>query len=137
MDMTDIPPAGDARDSFGDALAGFRSSLGTIVGSPETELRIAELYGAYSSVLYEALQSPQVASRAAERYEPYAREVASVFAGDDAREELERAFTTYLGASQQAWATCDIAAIDPSELAAIAAEMQWVAGVMGVVRSIQ
>jgi hypothetical protein len=136
MGTNGTPSLGDdASDEFGDAIAGFRSSLSSILGSPETERRIVELFEAYAAVLHDAMQSPRVTSRAAERYEPYARAVADAFADVGARDDLERAFATYVDRLQQAWATLDTTSLDPADLASIAEEMQWVAGVMGVVHS--
>jgi hypothetical protein len=125
----------DEPDRFSAAGAQFRSSLSSILGSPELEHRIAGLFEDYAAVSYEAMQSAGVASRAAERYEPYARAVAVAFAVDASRHDLERAFSTYVGALQQAWTTIDATSLGPTELASIAEGMQWVAGVVGVVRS--
>jgi hypothetical protein len=136
METGSIPTAvEEEQDDFEDAVAEFRSSVAAVLGSPETERRIIELYDAYSSVLYEAMQSPRVANRAAERYEIYARAVTEAFSDAAALDELERAFSAYVDALQQGWSALDTASLEPHDLASIAEEMQWVAGVMGVVQS--
>jgi hypothetical protein len=136
METRGTPPGwNDVPDKFSTAGAEFRSSLSAILGSPETEHGIAGLFDAYAAVAFEAMQSPGVASRAAERYEPYARAVADAFAVAASRDDLERAFSTYVGALQQAWTAIDATSLGPGELASIADGMQWVAGVVGVVRS--
>jgi hypothetical protein len=128
-------PPEEGQDDFGEAIATFRSRLSAILGSPDTERQIVELYAAYSSVFHDAVQSPGVASRAAERYESYARAVADAFSDVASRDELGCAFSVYVDALQQAWSMLDTASLEVPDLAAIAEEMQWVAGVMAVVQS--
>ena len=50
---------------------------------------VPELYNAYTSVFRDAKQSPPVVSLAAQRYEPYTKAVAEVFASERARVDLD------------------------------------------------
>jgi hypothetical protein len=122
-------------DRFSAAGAEFRSSLTSILGSPEVEQEITAQFDAYLAVAYEALQAPSVAARAAETFEQYARAVSEAFSADASRENLDQAFSTYVEALQQAWTALDTTSMGPAELASIAEGMRWVAGVVGAVRS--
>jgi hypothetical protein len=123
-------PAASEDDGFGMAVDAFRDALSRVFGSPEAERDVIDRYEAYARVFREALQSPSVSRMAAQQFEPYARAVAEVFANDDARNELETAFRDYLRALRDAWREVDPADLDATDLASIAEEMSWVAGVV-------
>jgi hypothetical protein len=122
-----------ATDEFGVATDGFREALSSAFGSPETERVVVDLFDAYASVFRDAAQAPAVVTLAAQRFEPYSRAVAAAFASPASRAKLDDAFREYVLSIQSAWINVDPGSIVGADLASIAEEMQWVAGVMSAV----
>jgi len=138
--MTSADPHGGlgftGDDAFGAAVEEFRDLLATVFGSEAEQGEVVRLYAAYATVLQDALRAPAVGTLAAERYEAYARAVAEAFSSEDARARLQDAYRSYVAAVKAAWAATDEAALGPEDLASIAEEMSWVAGVALAVRQI-
>jgi hypothetical protein len=128
----DFASAGD--DAFATAVDSFRAELTAAFGSQGSHRDVLELYGAYAAVFHDALQAPEVTTLAAQRFEAYARGVAAAFSSPDAWARIEAAYRSYVADAKAAWAAVDPVTIDASDLASIAEEMGWVAGVAGAVR---
>jgi hypothetical protein len=123
-------------DDFGIAVEAFRSALHAAFESPEIEHRVINLYEAYAGVFRDAAQAPAVATLAAQRYEPYAQATAEVFATEPPRASLEAAYRAYIAATKAAWSAVDPETLEPADLASIAEEMSWVAGVVGAIHHV-
>lgn len=127
------PAASDDADGFAIALADFRAALSAIFPTPAAEQRLIWLYDAYASTLTEHAGEARVGERAAERFQAYVDAIVEVFGASEARDRLDAAFGDYLTALKAVWAEADADSLEPADVASIACEMAWVAGVVGAV----